>query len=108
VFEYTPICEHPFVMLADALLLLIELADRAAELGPAEIEHGQAAWVELSEEIERERAAVTDPADPRVQQLLERVDALIEAFTGGDPEMGASLERMYAEEGPERASAGWS
>jgi hypothetical protein len=37
VFEYNPICEHPFVMLADALLLLIELADRAAELGPAEI-----------------------------------------------------------------------
>jgi hypothetical protein len=31
VFEYNQICEHPFVILADALLLLIELADKEDE-----------------------------------------------------------------------------
>ena len=61
-----------------------------------------AAWVKLIGEIERERAAGTDPADPRVRQLLERVDALIEAFTGGDARIRASLERTYKEEGPEK------
>lgn len=53
-------------------------------------------------EIERERAAGTDPADPRVRQLLERVDALIEAFTGGDARIRASPERTCREEGPEK------
>jgi len=31
MFEYNPIYEHPFVMFADALLLLFELADREDE-----------------------------------------------------------------------------
>ncbi len=31
MFEYNSICEHPFVMFADALLLLFELADREDE-----------------------------------------------------------------------------
>ena len=61
-----------------------------------------AAWVKLIGEVERERAAGTNPADPRVRQLLERVDALIEAFTGGDARIRASLERTYKEEGPEK------
>lgn len=41
-----------------------------------------------------------------MQGLVGRADALIEAFTGGNPAMRASLERLYREEGPERASGG--
>ena len=41
-----------------------------------------------------------------MQPLADRWRALIEAFTGGDPGIAASLKRMYAEEGPEKASRG--
>jgi len=85
---------------------LAELDTLARELGDEELASAQAEWTDLVEAIERERVAGTDPADPRVQALLERADAMIEQFTGGDPETRASLERMYEEEGPERASRG--
>jgi len=48
----------------------------------------------------------TPPEDPRVQALAARWQELIDAFTGGEPETAASLERMYAAEGVERASRG--
>jgi hypothetical protein len=38
--------------------------------------------------------------------MAARWQALIEAFTGGDPGIAASLKRMYTEEGPETASRG--
>jgi hypothetical protein len=44
--------------------------------------------------------------DPKVQALAKRWSELIQAFTGGDPEIAASLRRMYADEGVERASRG--
>jgi MerR family transcriptional regulator, thiopeptide resistance regulator len=47
-----------------------------------------------------------DPADPRAQALGARSEALIEAFTGGDTEIRASLQRMYEQEGAEAASRG--
>jgi hypothetical protein len=41
-----------------------------------------------------------------VQRLIDRADALIDSFTGGDPGLRAALERMHEQGGPERASRG--
>jgi MerR family transcriptional regulator, thiopeptide resistance regulator len=85
---------------------LAQLEERRRELGDEAIERAQREWAELIEAVEAERRAGTDPADPRVQALAARWQALIEQFTGGDPGIRRSLQRMYEEEGVETASRG--
>jgi DNA-binding transcriptional MerR regulator len=85
---------------------LEQLAERRERLGDARIRDYEQEWAELLAALERERAAGTDPADPGVQALAERWRELIAAFTGGDAGIHDSLNRMYAEEGVERASRG--
>jgi MerR family transcriptional regulator, thiopeptide resistance regulator len=85
---------------------LAELARRREALGPGGMEQAQRDWAELYADVEHEQRAGTDPADPRAQALVARADALIEAFTAGDPGIRASLEHMYREQGPENASRG--
>ena len=85
---------------------LEQLAARREALGEEGMRKAQDDWADLIAEVEAERAAGTDPADPRVQALMERWQALIQAFTGGDPGMTASLKRMYSEQGAEQASRG--
>ncbi|HEX3331500.1 MAG TPA: TipAS antibiotic-recognition domain-containing protein [Gaiellales bacterium] len=82
------------------------LAQRRDALGPEGMRAAEQAWADLIAEAEAERAAGTDPADPRMQAIASRWHALIEAFTGGDPGIRESLGRMYREEGVERASRG--
>jgi len=82
------------------------LAKRGTARGRAGIEQAQAAWVEVSDGLERARAAGIDPADPHVQELVDRADALIDGFAGGDAAIRASLEQLYLDEGPDRASRG--
>jgi hypothetical protein len=65
----------------------------------------QRAWPELIAAVERERAAGTDPADPRVQALARRWSELVMAFTKGDPQIEAALARRYRED-PQAASRG--
>ncbi|MDQ6873709.1 MAG: TipAS antibiotic-recognition domain-containing protein [Actinomycetota bacterium] len=83
-----------------------QLAQRRQELGAEGMRRAEQDWVDLIAAMEQERAAGTDPADPRVQELAGRWQGLIEQFTGGDPGVRASLGRMYAEEGVESASRG--
>jgi DNA-binding transcriptional MerR regulator len=83
-----------------------QLAARARDLGEEGMRAAEREWAELIAAVEAERAAGTDPQDPKVQALAKRWGELIQAFTGGDPEIAASLRRMYAEEGVERASRG--
>jgi DNA-binding transcriptional MerR regulator len=85
---------------------LEQLDARRRELGEEGMARAQQDWAELIAEFEAERTAGTDPADPKLDPLAERWQALIRAFTGGDPGITASLKRMYAEEGPEKASRG--
>ncbi len=66
----------------------------------------QADWAELIEEVRAHKAAGFDPGDPRVQDCARRWQALIEQFTGGDPGVRQSLQRMYETEGAEQASRG--
>ena len=64
-------------------------------------------WADLIAEIDAERARGHRPRRPEAcRPLADRWRALIEAFTGGDPGIAASLKRMYDEEGPEKASRG--
>jgi MerR family transcriptional regulator, thiopeptide resistance regulator len=82
------------------------LARRRDAIGPERMRAAEHAWADLIAEAEAERAAGTDPADPRMQEIARRWRVLIEAFTGGDPGIRESLARMYREEGVERASRG--
>ena len=83
-----------------------QLAARAEALGPERIRAYEREWAELLAAFEAERAAGTDPEDDRLRPLAEKWRDLIQAFTGGDAGLGASLNRMYSEEGVERASRG--
>jgi MerR family transcriptional regulator, thiopeptide resistance regulator len=83
-----------------------ELARRREELGPEGMERAQREWADLIAAMDAERQAGTDAADPRVQELARRWRELVEALTGGDAGIRASLGRMYEDQGPERASRG--
>jgi DNA-binding transcriptional MerR regulator len=85
---------------------LEQLAERKAELGDDAITAGEDAWRALFAELREHRLNGTDPADPAVQELSRRAGELVKMFTGGDPAIEASLQRMYETEGPERASRG--
>jgi MerR family transcriptional regulator, thiopeptide resistance regulator len=85
---------------------LEQLERRADAIGEEGLRRAEAEWAELIAAVEAERAAGTDPADPRLDPLVERWTGLIEQFTGGDPGIRASLQRMYETEGAEAASRG--
>ena len=74
-------------------------SSRVRALGEEGMRKAQDDWAQLIAEVEAEREAGTDPADPRVQALMERWQALVQAFTGGDPGITASLKRMYERAG---------
>jgi hypothetical protein len=74
------------------------LADRGEALGEDGMQKAQQDWVDLIADVQQ---AVEDGVDPQSGQgrsLAARWDALIEAFTGGDPGMRQSLARMYKAE----------
>jgi DNA-binding transcriptional MerR regulator len=85
---------------------LAQLSERADALGEEGLKRAQDDWTRLIAEVEAERVAGTDPADPRLTPLVDRWNALINQFTGGDPGIRASLQKLYETEGPERASRG--
>jgi MerR family transcriptional regulator, thiopeptide resistance regulator len=85
---------------------LEQLAKRREEFGDEAIRKAEQDWVELIAAVDKERANGTDPKDPKVQELALRWRELIEAFTGGDPGIRASLQKMYEQEGTEKASRG--
>jgi DNA-binding transcriptional MerR regulator len=85
---------------------LEQLERRAESIGEDGLRRAEAEWTELIAAVEAERTAGTDPADARLDPLVERWTALIEQFTGGAAGIRASLQRMYEIEGPERASRG--
>jgi hypothetical protein len=83
-----------------------QLDERGRELGPEGMERAQQEWAELIAAANAEREAGTDPSDERVQRIARRWQELIDEFTGGDPGIRASLDRMYREQGPAKASRG--
>ena len=85
---------------------LQQLEQRRLALGEEGMRKAQQDWADLYAAVEAERQAGTDPGDPRLDPLVEQWQALIEAFTGGDPGIRASLQRMYEQEGTAKASRG--
>jgi DNA-binding transcriptional MerR regulator len=85
---------------------LAHLERRREEFGDEQIKAFEREWAELYASLREHRERSTDPADPAVQALGRRADELVEMFTGGDPGIRASLQRMYEQEGPQRASRG--
>jgi len=85
---------------------LEQLSARAEALGEDGMRQAQEDWATLIAAVETERLAGTDPADPRLDPLVERWTALVKQFTGGDPGIKASLQRMYDTEGADPAPRG--
>jgi DNA-binding transcriptional MerR regulator len=85
---------------------LAQLEARRLAMGDDAIKEVEEEWRQLYAQVREHREAGTDPADPAVQALVRRSGELIRMFTGGDPGIAASLQRMYEQEGPARASRG--
>jgi DNA-binding transcriptional MerR regulator len=85
---------------------LAQLERRRQEFGDEKIKAVEREWAELYASLREHRERGTDPADPAVQALGRRAGELVEMFTGGDPAIRASLQRMYEQEDPQRASRG--
>ncbi len=73
------------------------IAERAAA-NPGLAEQGQRDWAVLLAEVDEAVREGVDPASARAQQLAQRWNALLHAFTDGDPEIAAGLKRLYADE----------
>lgn len=61
----------------------------------ADQEQANAQWAAIYADMARLAAANADPAGAEAQELAARHSALIAAFTGGDPEIGAGLQRWW-------------
>jgi DNA-binding transcriptional MerR regulator len=85
---------------------LDQLRQRREALGEDRIRQAEQEWSTLIEEVRAAKADGEDPAGKRAQTLARRWWDLIQQFTGGDPGIAQSLNRMYQEVGPETASRG--
>ena len=85
---------------------LEQLEQRRQQMGDDAIKAVENEWAELYAKLREFREAGTDPADPAVQELSARAGELVRMFTGGDPGIEASLQRMYETEGSARVSRG--
>jgi DNA-binding transcriptional MerR regulator len=85
---------------------LVKIEAQRRELGDQGLRRGQEAWAQLIPLMEAERQRGTDPADPRVHELAQRWQALVEQMTGGDAGIQRSMLAMFESKGPEAASGG--
>ncbi len=74
------------------------IAERGKQWTPEMLEKSQQDWSELIREVEAAVAAGEDPASEHAQGLAGRWQALIAAFTGGNPEVSKGLNRLYADQ----------
>jgi DNA-binding transcriptional MerR regulator len=77
---------------------LAEIQERGRQLGEEGMRQADADWQRLIDEVRAEMARGTDPRSEPVRALAARWQALVQAFTGGDPEIGCSLQRMWQQE----------
>jgi len=74
------------------------LSKRREQVSAERMKQAPADWAALWSAFAAELANGTDPADPKVQALAQRRQALIDEFTGGDPGIEESLKRMWTEQ----------
>jgi MerR family transcriptional regulator, thiopeptide resistance regulator len=77
---------------------LEELKARREAIGEERIREVEAEWPSLMEAVRAEMDKGTDPSDPRVREMAHRWMALIQEFTGGNPEIAASARNVWAQE----------
>jgi MerR family transcriptional regulator, thiopeptide resistance regulator len=77
---------------------LEELAERRRQIGDEGIRRAEADWQDLIARVRAEMEKGTDPTSEPVRQLAAQWKALVEAFTGGNPEIARSLGRMWEQE----------
>ncbi len=85
---------------------LAELQARADALGPDGMAKAQQDWQDLINEVRAELDQGTAADSDRMKPLVARWNALIRAFTGGNPAIAQSMKTMYEQEGPAAASQG--
>jgi MerR family transcriptional regulator, thiopeptide resistance regulator len=85
---------------------LDKLEANRRQLGEEAERRYQRDWDELIATARHHHEKGTDPSAPEMQEVARRWRELIELFTQGDPELLASLQTMFQQEGPERASQG--
>lgn len=85
---------------------LEELKERAERIGDEQMREYERQWGELIAAARAEMEKGSDPQSEPVQELARRWRGLVEAFTGGNPGIRDSLQKMYDQEGPEKASRG--
>lgn len=77
---------------------LAELKQRAEAIGPEKMREAESAWKAIYDDMRAEMQKGSDPKSEPVQQIVKRMRELIDAFTGKNPEIEKSLNRMYQEE----------
>ena len=82
------------------------LKKRGEVLGPEALQAAQEEWPRLIASVREEMEKGTDPASDQVQLLANRWAALIQAFSGGDSQIEASLAGMYQAEPDTAAQQG--
>lgn len=85
---------------------LAEIKECGQRIGEERIREVEAEWPKLIAEVRAEMERGTNPASETVQALAKRWQSLVDEFTGGNPEIAASLNRMYQQEPAVREQAG--
>jgi DNA-binding transcriptional MerR regulator len=75
-----------------------KIAERAAAISPEVIEQGQRDWANLIREVETAVSEGVDPTSEQAAGLATRWNELIRAFTGGDRDIQAGLNKMYSDQ----------
>jgi DNA-binding transcriptional MerR regulator len=74
-----------------------KISERQQTIPREAIEQGQRDWMTLIEEVEAAVKEGVEPSSERAQGLAARWSNLINAFTGGDPEIQKGLNKMYSD-----------
>jgi DNA-binding transcriptional MerR regulator len=77
---------------------LEQLKVRAQQFGQEQIRQAEAEWQEIIAQVRAAMEAGVDPASEPIRRLARRRRELVEAFTGGDPGIAKSVQKMWTQE----------
>jgi len=85
---------------------LQQLEQRRQDLGEDAIKAVEQEWQEIYAKLADLRERGVDPAAPEAQAVGDRAGELVQMFTGGDPGIARSRQRMYQNEDPQKLTRG--
>lgn len=83
-----------------------QMRRRAEQLGEAGLQQAQNEWPRLIKEVRAAMNLGIPAADPSVMAMARRRYALIQAFTGGDANLGRRMREAYDKEPQEMSAQG--